>query len=105
MDSRSVCTTIIKSLANAVALNSKESYWVQSSGSHDLKTFSNELIVTIGEINTTVEYNDRAATNVNVTVVKDGYRPIIGRDLYPQLGLSLTQSKQVLNINQNQRLF
>ena len=30
------------------------------------------------------------ATGVNVTVVEDGHRPTIGRDLFPQLGLPLT---------------
>ena len=41
---------------------------------------------------------------VNVTVVEDGHRPIIGRDLFPQLGPSLTQTVQVSNVDQNQCL-
>ena len=44
------------------------------------------------------------ATGVDVTVVEDGHRPIIGRDLFPKLGFSLTQSKQVANVDQNQYL-
>ena len=64
---------INKSLANTVVLNSKESYWVQSADFHDLKTFSNELIKTIGVINTTVKCNDWAPANVNVRVVEDSH--------------------------------
>ena len=85
-------------------MNSKESYWTQPPASQDLKTFSNELIETIGVINTTVKWNNWLATNVNITIVEDGHRPIIGRDLLAQLGFSLTQSKQKQNIGANQCL-
>ena len=36
--------------------------------------------------------------------MEDGHRPIIGRDLFSKLGFSLTQLKQVANIDQNQCL-
>ena len=45
-----------------------------------------------------------SAANVNVIVVEDCHRPIIGRDLFSQLGLSLTQTKHVSNVDQNQCL-
>ena len=80
-DPVSVCTIINRSLANAVVLNSQKNFWEQSPENHDLKTFSNELIKTIGVINTSVKCNEWAAKNVNVTVVEGGHRPIIGRDL------------------------
>ena len=51
---------------------------------------------------TAVKFNDWIATIVNFTVIEDGHRPIIGRDLFPQIGFSLTQSKQVLNFETNQ---
>ena len=89
----SVCTTINKSLGNAVVLNSIEIYRTQTPEFHDLKTFSNELIKTFRVKNNTVKCNDWLATNVNVTFVGDGHRPIIGWDLFPQLGYSLTESK------------
>ena len=103
----SVCTIINKILTIAVVLNSKKSYWVQSPDFHDLKIFSNELIKTIGEINTMVKCNDWASKNANVRVVRvveNDHRPIIGRILFAQFGFSLTQSKQVQNINPNQCL-
>ena len=71
---------------------------------HDLKIFSNDIIKIVGVIKTSIQCNDWIATGVNVTVVEDGHRPIIGGDLFSKLGFSLTQLKQVANINQNQCL-
>ena len=85
VDSESVCTIRNKSLTNAVVLNSQENHWVESTESLDLKFFSNELIKTIGVINTSFERNNQAAENVNFAVDEDGQRPIIGRDLFPSL--------------------
>ena len=104
VDSGSVCTIINKSLADTVVSEFNESYWVQSPKIHDLKTFSNDIIKIVGVINTSIECNDWIATGIDVTVVEDGHRPIIGRDLFPKLGFSLTQLKQVANIDQNQCL-
>ena len=55
-------------------------------------------------INTSIQCNDWIATSVDVTVVEDGHRTINGRHLFSKLGFSLTQLKQVANINQNQCL-
>ena len=104
VDSGSVCTIFNKNLATAVVSDCKECFWVQSPEMHELKTFSNDFIKTLGVIKTSVKSNDSVATGVNLTVVEDGHRPIIGRDLFPQLGLSLTQTKQVANVDQNQCL-
>ena len=82
----------------------KESYWVQSPEIHDLKTLSNDIIKIFGVINTSIKCNDWIATGVDITVVEDGHRPIIVRDLFSKLGFSLTQLKQVSNIDQNQCL-
>ena len=104
VDSGSVCIIINKSLANAVVSACKESYWVQSPEIHDLKTFSNDIIKIFGVINTSIKCIDWIATGVDVTVVEDGHRPIIGRDLFSKLGFSLTKLKQVVNIDKNQFL-
>ena len=55
-------------------------------------------------MNTSIKCNDWTATNVDVTVVEDDHRPIIGRDIFSKLGFSLTELKQVANIDQNQCL-
>ena len=102
MDSGSVCTIVNKSLADKVVSECKDSYWIQSAEIHDLKTFSNDIIKIVGIIKTSIRCNDWIATDVDVTVVEDGHRPIIGRDLFPKLGFSVIQSKQVANIDQNQ---
>ena len=104
VDSGSVCTIINKSLKNNVGTERKDSYWIQSPEKHDLKTFSNDVIKIIGMIKTSIKCNDWVAAGVNVTVVDDGHRPIIGRDLFQKLGFSLTQFKQLANIDQNQCL-
>ena len=100
VDSGSVCTIVNKSLAKTGVSECKGSYWVQSPEMHDLKTFSNDIIKIVGLINTSIQCNDWIATGVNVTVVEYGHRPIIERDLFSNLGFSLTQLKQVANINQ-----
>ena len=103
VDSGSVCTIVNKSLADTVMSDCNESYWVESPEIHDLKTFSNDIIKIVGVINTSIKCNnDWIATGIDITVVEDGHRPIIGRDLFPKLGLSVLQLKQVANIDQNQ---
>ena len=52
VDSGSVCTIINISLATAVVSDCKESFWVQSPEVHELKTFSSDLIKTIGVVMT-----------------------------------------------------
>ena len=104
VDLGSVCKFINKSLAKTVVSECKGSYWVQSTEMHDVKTFSNDIIKIVGMINISIQCNDWIATGVDVTVVEDGHRPIIGRDPFSKLGFSLTQLKQFANINQNQCL-
>ena len=99
----SVRNKINNSSANAVIINTKESYRKKTLEFQDRETFSNELLKTIGVINTTVKCKDWIDKNVNAIVVEEEYRFILGRDLFLQLGISLTQSKQVLLFDQHQR--
>ena len=100
-----VRTMISKNPANAAVLNSQDNYWVPSPENLDIKTFTNELIKIVNVIHKSVKCNDWAAKKANVTVVEDGQRrAIIGRDLFPQLGLSLTQTKQVKNVDQKKQI-
>ena len=102
VDSGSVCTIVNKSLADKVVSEGKDSYWIQSPEIHDLKTFSKDIIKIVGIIKTSIKCNDWIAIDVDVTVVEDGHRSIIGRDPFPKLVFSVIQSKQVANIDQNQ---
>ena len=83
-------------------MNKKDTYGTQSSGFQVLKTFSTDIIKTVSVINTTVKCNDWIGRDVKFTVAEDGNWRIIGLDLFRQLGLSINQLKQILNINQNQ---
>ena len=103
IDSESVCTIINKHLANTVVSVCKESYWVQSPEIHDLKTFFNDIIKIVGVIISSIKCNDWIATGVNVTVVEDGHRPIIGRDIFSKLGFSLTQWQILIKTNDQSR--
>ena len=78
VDLGSVYTIINKSLVKTVVSECKGSYWVQSPEMHDLKTFSYDVIKIVGVINTSIQCNDWTATDVDVTVVEDSHRPIIG---------------------------
>ena len=75
--------------------NVKEISWYNHQKHHELKIFSNDLLKLNGVIKTSNKCYDWVATDVNVTVVEDDHRPIIGRDLFSKLGFSLTQTKQV----------
>ena len=84
-------------------MNRQESFWVQSPETQERKTFSNELIKTIGVLDTSVRCNDWAAVDVIVTVVEDGHRPIIGRDLsffsLDYLSHNLNNSRMLIKSN------
>ena len=99
-----ISTIINKNLATAVVSDCKKNFWVQSPEMHEPKTFSNDLMKTFGVSKTSIKCNDWVATGFNVTVVEDGHKPINGRDLFPQIGLSLTQTKHVANVDQNRCL-
>ena len=82
-------------------LSNKDRYWTNKSGLKDLKQFSNDFTKIVSVIITPVKSSDWSAKDVRVTAVEDGHRPIMGRDLFLQLGFSVTQSRQIININQN----
>ena len=69
-----------------------------------MKTFSNEHIKVLGHLETTITYNQWKDKAALFTVVEDGHRNIIGRDLFTTLGLAVVQQqpdngKCVNNIN------
>ena len=95
---------ITKTLANQINRTTKSAKWIDTKERRNLKTFSNEPIKVLGNLETTVAYNklkDRAAM---LTVVADGHKNIIGRDLFTTLRLAVVQKqpengKRVNNIN------
>ena len=91
IDSGSAVSLITKTLANQIIRTKKSAKRIDTKERRNLKTFSNEPIEVLGHLETTVAYNnwkDRAAM---LTVVKDGHKNIIGRDLFTTLGLAVVQ--------------
>ena len=65
-----------------------------------MKTFSNELIQTLGILQTSIQSNNWYANPIEIQVVTDGHRSLLGRDLFPALGLSIKQSNSPNTVNQ-----
>ena len=104
IDSGSAVGIITQSLANKVLRSTNSAKWIKSTEKRNLKTFSNEPIKVIGHLETTVAYNQWQDKSAILTVVDDGHKNIIGRDLFTTLGLAVVQQqpetgKCVYNIN------
>ena len=57
----------------------------------ELKSFSNKIIETLGTLKTPVRCNDWKIQKTKIAVVADGFRPILGRDLFDQLGITISK--------------
>ena len=57
----------------------------------ELKSFSNDVVETLGTLKTPVQCYAWKIQKAKIKVVADGFRPILGRDLFDQLGLSISQ--------------
>ena len=104
IDSGSAFSIIMETLADKILQTTKFAKWTDTKDKRNLKTFSNDSKKVLGHLETTITYNqwkDKAAV---FTVVEDGHRNIIGRDLFTTLGLAVVQQqpdigKCVNNIN------
>ena len=65
-----------------------------------IKSFSNDIVETLGTLRTPVSCNDWKFQNSKTTLVADGFRHILGRDLFDQLGITISQ-KPCPNIEVN----
>ena len=90
LDSGSGCTIITMSLAKEKMFKCAQS---QSSEKKplELKPFSNDIVETLGTLKTPVRCNDYEIQKAKITVAADGIRPILGRELFDQLGITLSQ--------------
>ena len=100
VDSGSVCTIVNESLATSIVSQDSNSKWIREANPKQLKTFSNEPIHTLGILQTSIQSNNWYANPIEIQVVTDGHRPLLGRDLFPVLGLSIQQSDNQATINQ-----
>ena len=103
LDSGSGCTIINMSLAREIMFNCAQSQWSEKKPL-ELKSFSNDIVQPLGTLKTPVKCNDWNLQKAKITVVADGFRPILGRDLFDQLGITISQKPclktEVNNIDQ-----
>ena len=90
LDSGSGCTIINMSLAREIMFNCAQSQWSEKRPL-ELKSFSNDIVQPLGALKTPVKCNDWSIQKAKITVVSDGFRPILGRDLFDQLGITISQ--------------
>ena len=94
IDSGSAASLITKTLAKEIIRTTPSAKWIIKKEKQNLKTFSNESIKVLGHLETTVAYNNWIDREAILTVVEDGHKIIIGRDLFPSLGLAVVQQRQ-----------
>ena len=87
-----MCSFLNESLATEVINNSFLARWLRTAPAHELKTFDNEPMPVIGMMQAPIESNGWRIEEAEFVVVKDGLRPLIGRDLFDELGISITQT-------------
>ena len=92
VDSGSASSILNHSLASQVVQSSSSAFWIHEPSPPQLRTFSNEPIQVEGKIQAPVTSKGWACDTANFTVVADGLKSLIGRDLFDQLGLAVTQS-------------
>ena len=100
VDWGSVCTIVKESLATSIVSQDPNSKWIREANPKQLKTFSNEPIHTLGTLQTSIQSNNWYSNPIEIQVVTDGHRPLLGRDLFSALGLSIQQSDNQTTINQ-----
>ena len=90
LDSGSVCTIINISLAKEILFNCMQAQWSEKKPL-ELKTFSDNIVEKLGAMKTPVRCNDWTIQKAKIAVVADGFQPILGHDLFDQLGITTSQ--------------
>ena len=92
IDTGSVCSILTESLAAEIVDNSPLARWLMTTPPQELKTYANEPINVMGMIQATIASKEWRIENTEFVVVRDGLKPLIGRDLFDALGISVTQT-------------
>ena len=103
--SGSVCTKVNESLANAIISKEPNLKWIRKANPKQQKTFSDEPIQTLGILPTSIQSNNWYGNPIEIQVVTDGHRYLLGRDLFLALGLSIQQSNNRKTVNQVDQKF
>ena len=92
VDSGSVCSILTESLAAEIVDNSHRAQWFMTAPPQKLKIFANEPINVMGMIQAPIASKGWRTEDAEFVVVHDGLKPLIGRDLFDALGISVTQT-------------
>ena len=92
VDSGSACSILNRSLASQVVQSGPCAFWIDETVPPQLRTFSKEPIQVEGKIQVPITSKGWVCDSATFTVVADGLKSLIGRDLFDQLGLAVTQS-------------
>ena len=92
VDSGSACSILNRSFASQVVQGIPGALWIREKTSRQLRTISNEPIQVEGKIQCQITSNGWTCDSATFTVVADGFKSLIGRELFDQLGLAVTQS-------------
>ena len=92
VDSGSACSILNRSHALQVVQSSPCAIWISEQMPPQLRTFSNEPIQVEGKVQASITSNGWTCDSATFTVVADGLKSLIGRDLFDRLGLAVTQS-------------
>ena len=94
VDSGSACSILNRTLASRVVQSSPRAFWISEKVSPQLRTFSNEPIQVEGKIQSPITSKGWTCDSASATftVVADGLKSLIDRDLFDQLGPAVTQS-------------
>ena len=90
IDSGSVCSILTESLAAEIVDNSPLRRCLMTTPHQELKTFANEPINVMGMIQAPIASKGWRIEDAEFVVVRDGLKPLIGRDLFDALGISVT---------------
>ena len=82
IDCGNVCSILNETLATNVIKNSSFARWLTTATSRDIENFANEPIPVIGMMQTPIESNGWQNEDAEIVVVRDGLKPLIGRNLF-----------------------
>ena len=92
IDSGSVCSILTESLAAEIRDNSPLARWLMTTPPQQLKTFANEPINVMGMIQAPIASKGWRIEDAEFVVVRNGLKPLIGRDLFDALRIAVTQT-------------
>ena len=92
MDPGSACSILNRSLASQVVQTRPRPFWISEKVFTQLRTFSNEPIRVEVKIQSPITSNGWTFDLATFTVLADGLKFLIGRELFDELGLAVTQS-------------